>query len=231
MDPKCLGNGSFTELSGVRGKLRPEGRRLEDSTGPESVTGYPALGFAARELQLYETAMPLDTYRRKRDFKGTPEPKGARRAYARGLSFVIQKHAALRLHYDFRLELDGVLKSWAVPKGPSLDPHDRRLAVQVEDHPLEYATFEGIIPKGQYGAGKVELWDAGTWIPEGNPRRDLARGKLSFTLEGKKLRGSWTLVRMGGRASRDGHDNWLLIKERELSREASGPDLRRRRKA
>jgi len=127
---------------------------------------------------------------------------------------VVQKHAATRLHYDLRLELDGVLKSWAVPKGPSLDPAEKRLAVQVEDHPLEYGAFEGTIPKGEYGGGTVMLWDRGIWEPEGDPEQDLARGKLSFTLRGEKLRGSWALARMKGKDGQPGK-NWLLIKHKD----------------
>src|SRR5437868_13784182 len=129
--------------------------------------------------------MALEEYRRKRDFRKTPEPTGkspARKETAAQLSFVIQEHAARRLHYDFRLELDGVLKSWAVPKGPSLDPGEKRLAVQVEDHPLDYGGFEGIIPEGQYGGGTVMLWDEGEWEPEGDPHEGLRNGKLSFIL-------------------------------------------------
>jgi len=166
--------------------------------------------------------MPLTTYRRKRDFKATPEPKGegtrprGKTARSRkGLLYVIQKHAASRLHYDFRLELDGVLKSWAVPKGPSLDPGEKRLAVEVEDHPLEYGSFEGRIPKGQYGGGSVLLWDRGTWIPLVDPHEGLRRGKLEFELHAKKLSGRWALIRMSGRAGEDGKKNWLLIKERD----------------
>jgi bifunctional non-homologous end joining protein LigD len=157
----------------------------------------------------------LTTYRRKRDFKRTPEPRGAAARTSRGAAgrFVIQKHAASRLHYDFRLELDGVLKSWAVPKGPSLDPADKRLAVEVEDHPLEYGDFEGVIPAGQYGGGKVLLWDHGSWKPRNDPREGLKRGSLKFDLEGRKLRGGWALVRMGARNG--GDKNWLLIKERD----------------
>ena len=126
---------------------------------------------------------------------------------------MVQKHAAGRLHYDFRLELDGVLKSWAVPKRPDLDPTQKRLAVHVEDHPLDYAIFEGTIPEGEYGAGKVEIWDSGTWVPEGEAKRDYALGKLRFVLHGRRLAGRWMLVRMEGRASEERHDNWLLIKE------------------
>ena len=153
--------------------------------------------------------MPLETYRRKRDFARTPEPHGSRARRSKALSFVVQKHAARRLHYDFRLELDGVLKSWAVPKQPRRD--EKRLAVHVEDHPLDYATFEGAIPAGEYGAGKVEVWDAGTWTPEGDPRKGYAEGKLSFTLKGRRLSGRWALVRMGGRARDGRRDNWLLV--------------------
>jgi len=127
----------------------------------------------------------------------------------------VQKHAARRLHYDFRLELDGVLKSWAVTRGPSLDPADKRLAVHVEDHPLAYGSFEGTIPAGQYGAGTVMVWDQGTWEPVGDPRKGYGEGKLKFILHGRHLKGGWTLVRMRGRAQEEGRDNWLLIKERD----------------
>jgi bifunctional non-homologous end joining protein LigD len=155
--------------------------------------------------------MSLKEYKRKRDFKKTAEPAGSNPPSAPGHHYVIQKHAASRLHYDFRLELDGTLKSWAIPKGPSLDPAVKSLAVQVEDHPLEYATFEGIIPKGQYGGGTVMVWDQGTWEPEVDPKKGMKDGKLKFQLHGEKLHGSWALVRMGGRAG-DGGKNWLLIK-------------------
>ncbi len=157
--------------------------------------------------------MPLKDYHAKRDFRSTPEPKGARAKGRSKRAFVVQKHDASRLHYDFRLALDGVLKSWAVPKGPSVNPADKRLAVAVEDHPLEYADFEGVIPKGQYGAGAVMVWDSGTWsTDEKDPHRAIKKGKLSFTLTGEKLKGGWTLTRMGGRG-RDGDvQNWLLIK-------------------
>src|SRR5688572_32767825 len=142
----------------------------------------------------------LNRYWQKRDFDATPEPRGkpARKA-GKSLSFVVQKHAASRLHYDFRLELDGTLKSWAVPKGPSLDPEDKRMAVHVEDHPLSYGSFEGVIPPGQYGAGTVIVWDRGSWEPVGDPREGLREGKLKFLLHGEKLAGAWTLVRIRGR--------------------------------
>ncbi len=163
----------------------------------------------------------LATYRAKRDFEKTAEPSGkVAVAAGAGLRFVIQRHDATRLHYDFRLELDGVFKSWAVTRGPSLDPHDKRLAVEVEDHPLDYGDFEGTIPKGQYGGGTVQLWDRGHWIPEGDPHEGLKRGDLKFRLEGERLGGSWVLVRMkwdkkGGRDGKKGRTNWLLIKHRD----------------
>jgi bifunctional non-homologous end joining protein LigD len=157
--------------------------------------------------------MGLKEYARKRDFALTPEPSGRGKKRARAtskLSFVVQKHAATRLHYDFRLEYDGVLWSWAVPKGPSFDPADKRLAVHVEDHPLEYGGFEGTIPKGQYGGGSVIVWDRGTWEPDKDPAEMMRYGKIEFTLRGKKLKGSWALIQLRGR---DGSDkNWLLFK-------------------
>ncbi len=161
--------------------------------------------------------MPLDSYWQKRDFHRTPEPRGRPRSRKTGpLQFVIQQHAARRLHYDFRLEYAGVLWSWAIPKGPSLDPKERRLAVQTEDHPLEYADFEGVIPEHEYGAGAVLVWDRGTWVPDGDPARGLADGKLDFRLHGDKLRGRWTLVRMPPRRDRkEAKVNWLLIKRRD----------------
>jgi bifunctional non-homologous end joining protein LigD len=166
----------------------------------------------------YVMTMALDEYRHKRDFRRTPEPSGTARALSRGkaaLSFVIQKHAARRLHYDFRLEFDGVLKSWAIPKGPSLDPHEKRLAVEVEDHPIEYGGFEGVIPQGEYGGGTVLLWDRGTWEPlEPDPQKSFADGMIKFSLHGAKLHGDWMLVRLK-RRPRDKSDNWLLIKERD----------------
>jgi bifunctional non-homologous end joining protein LigD len=157
--------------------------------------------------------MSLAEYKRKRNFKKTPEPGPKVKRSRNGRQFVVQKHAASRLHYDFRLELEGTLKSWAVPKGPSLDPGVKALAVQVEDHPLDYASFEGIIPEGQYGGGTVMVWDRGAWEPDGDEDAAAAyrNGKLKFTLYGEKLKGSWALVRMGGRAG-EGGKNWLLIK-------------------
>jgi len=168
----------------------------------------------------------LSTYKQKRDFQKTQEPSGAAKLNASNRRrFVIQKHDATRLHYDLRLELDGVFKSWAVTKGPSLDPHDKRLAVEVEDHPLDYGDFEGTIPKGQYGGGTVMLWDRGFWEPEGNktPEQALAKGDFKFKLEGERLHGSFVLVRM--RNDRDGgkRTNWLLIKHHdEFSVEEDG---------
>ena len=156
----------------------------------------------------------LEPYFRKRDFKVTSEPKGGRASAGGTLSFVIQKHAASHLHYDFRLELDGTLKSWAVPKGPSLDPADKRMAVHVEDHPIDYASFEGTIPAGQYGAGSVIVWDRGTWEPVADPRAGYRAGKLKFRLHGEKLSGGWTLVRMHGHGN-ERQEPWLLIKERD----------------
>ncbi|MCC7090578.1 MAG: DNA ligase D [Nitrosomonas sp.] len=153
---------------------------------------------------------PLSSYHHKRDFSVTSEPKGKTgKPKTRRLAFVIQKHGARRLHYDFRLELDGVMKSWAVTRGPSYDPADKRLAVHVEDHPLEYNRFEGVIPDKQYGAGPVMIWDNGEWIPEGDPHQDLKKGHLTFQLHGQRMHGRWHLVRMN---STDKRDNWLLIK-------------------
>src|SRR5207244_10770584 len=149
-------------------------------------------------------------YRRKRGFGTSPGPKGEE-AKGDGRSFVIQKHAATRLHYDFRLEMEGVLKSWAVPKGPSLDPADKRLAMQTEDHPVDYGGFEGIIPEGQYGGGTVLLWDRGTWEPVNDPHQGLRAGALKFRLDGEELQGRWTLVKLKGRDARDDAKTWLLI--------------------
>src|SRR6185503_15732088 len=160
--------------------------------------------------------VPLDieTYNKKRDFSKTKEPRG-RKLKGKGDSFVVQKHEASRLHWDFRLELDGVLKSWAVPKGPSLDPGENRLAMRTEDHPLDYGSFEGTIPKGEYGGGTVLLWDRGTWVPEGEPHASYREGKLKFNLQGDKLQGRFTLVRMGGRRAAKDEKNWLLFKDKD----------------
>jgi bifunctional non-homologous end joining protein LigD len=168
----------------------------------------------------------LDAYKAKRRFDDTPEPEGrvtkkrAKKCTEPGIGiFVVQKHDATRLHYDFRLELDGVLLSWAVTRGPSLNTSDKRLAVRTEDHPLEYGGFEGIIPKGNYGAGTVMLWDTGRWEPIGDPHEELAKGKIAFNLFGRKMRGRWALVLM--RKASEKHQNWLLIKERD---EEAAPD-------
>jgi bifunctional non-homologous end joining protein LigD len=162
--------------------------------------------------------MALKEYRAKRRFDVTAEPAGKEKSAAKrrkALIFVVQKHRATALHYDFRLEWKGVLLSWAVPKGPSLNPAVKRLAMEVEDHPIEYAKFEGIIPEGEYGGGTVMVWDSGTWTPE-SPDVDAAlrKGDLKFTLNGKKLRGSWVLVRTRG-PYQGGRNTWLLIKHRD----------------
>jgi bifunctional non-homologous end joining protein LigD len=177
---------------------------------PKKVTGKPA---ASAERQLSE-------YRRKRDFTKTAEPKGGSARQAKKLAFVIQKHDASHLHYDLRLEHDGVMKSWAVPKGPSLDPSVKRLAMEVEDHPIEYNSFEGTIPKGEYGGGTVMLWDQGTYQyggtdpdPDEGLRRGYQKGDFKFILNGKRLKGSWALVRM--RRNQSGKPQWLLIKHRD----------------
>jgi bifunctional non-homologous end joining protein LigD len=160
----------------------------------------------------------LAEYNRKRHFGVTPEPQGKLgRQKRKSLEFVVQKHRASRLHYDFRLEHDGVMLSWAVPKGPSTDPANKRFAMQTEDHPIEYNQFEGVIPEGEYGGGTVMIWDRGTWEPEAEDvEKALAKGDLKFKLNGKKLRGSWVLVRMRPR-------QWLLIKHRDTS--ASAEDI------
>jgi bifunctional non-homologous end joining protein LigD len=169
--------------------------------------------------------MGLEAYREKRRFGRTPEPQGKAEASPAGNLYIIQKHAASHLHYDLRLELDGVLKSWAVPKGPSLKPVEKRLAVHVEDHPIEYGSFEGIIQEREYGGGTVMLWDRGTWEPEGDPHEGYAKGDLKFKLHGEKLKGSWVLARMKGRAGGDGGKNWLLIKKRDdAAISGSGPE-------
>ena len=180
-----------------------------------------------KQTGMVKRSESLKEYRSKRDFEVTEEPKGSARkngSSKRDLLYVVQKHQASHLHYDFRLEWRGVLVSWAVPKGPSIDPSVKRLATQVEDHPVEYGDFEGEIPEGEYGGGTVMLWDRGTWVPE-VPDVDeaLRKGELKFMLRGKKLKGSWVLVRTkvgyGGR----GKESWLLIKHRD--RYASSEDI------
>jgi bifunctional non-homologous end joining protein LigD len=182
-------------------------------------------------------SMPLEEYKRKRKFEQTPEPPPKVETKV-GHRFVVQKHDATRLHYDFRLEMDGVLKSWAVPKGPSLDPADKRLAMQVEDHPVSYFDFEGIIPENNYGAGTVMVWDVGTWQPlspapvEGkySPGTEaeaidmLAKGDLKFRLDGKKLKGDFALVKMKGRRPGSKGNEWLLIKKHD-DYEVEGYDI------
>jgi bifunctional non-homologous end joining protein LigD len=170
----------------------------------------------------------LTEYRRKRDFTRTGEPEGGGRRKSSKLAYVIQKHAASRLHYDLRLELDGVMKSWAVPKGPSLDPSVKRLAIHVEDHPIEYNEFEGTIPEGEYGGGTVMVWDKGTYTAsgdEGDPeealREGYRKGDFKFVLAGKRLRGSWVLVRTRGWGDGTRQNQWLLIKHRD---EEADPD-------
>ena len=156
--------------------------------------------------------LDIETYNRKRDFSKTAEPKG-RKLKGKGDSFVVQKHEASRLHWDFRLELDGVLKSWAVPKGPSLDPGQSRLAMRTEDHPLDYGDFEGTIPKGEYGGGTVMLWDQGRWIPEPgkDPKKTIDEGHLHFTLEGERMKGEWVMFRLKPRG-KETRENWILRK-------------------
>src|SRR5436190_11904745 len=153
-------------------------------------------------------AAKLSKYRSMRDFSATSEPSGEAVRPPGGHSFVIQQHPARRLYYDFRLELDGVLLSWSVPKGPSLSPGEKRLAVRTEDHPLDYADFEGVIPKGEYGGGTVVVWDRGTWQPEGDAREAMKKGRLTFTLHGEKLHGKWHLIRT---KPTDKQETWLLF--------------------
>jgi bifunctional non-homologous end joining protein LigD len=169
--------------------------------------------------------MVLETYQSMRDFKATPEPKGRKRKTKGEPVFVIQKHAATRLHYDLRLEIDGVLKSWAVTRGPSLVPGEKRLSVHVEDHPMDYGDFEGTIPEGQYGAGTVIVWDHGTWTPVFDVAKGYAKGHLEFELKGEKLTGRWHLIRMRGKP-KEKRENWLLIKgEDESARDEAAPDI------
>src|SRR5690606_19290270 len=191
----------------------------EEESRPQGDEEEGSAGAAQGEL------MGLDTYRKKRDFKATPEPRGSKKKSAGGDSFLIQKHAARRQRYDLRLELDGVLKSWAVTRGPSLVPGDKRLAVEVEDHPLDYGDFEGTIPKGEYGGGTVVLWDRGRWSPIGDAKKGLKKGHLEFEIAGEKLGGRWHLVRMA-KKPREKRTNWLLIKgDDDFARGEKDPDI------
>jgi bifunctional non-homologous end joining protein LigD len=156
----------------------------------------------------------LEEYNRKRNFEKTWEPEGKTQKTEEGLKFVVQHHIARRDHYDFRLEWDGTLLSWAVPKGPSYNTRDKRLSVQVEDHPLEYRNFEGTIPKGEYGGGVVMLWDEGYWEPQGNVDESLSEGSIKFILKGSRLKGKWALIRLKAKAG-ETKNNWLLLKEKD----------------
>jgi bifunctional non-homologous end joining protein LigD len=178
--------------------------------------GIPARLCSAGVIAMRAVGMGLAEYRRKRKFTETPEPFGSARR--RGRIFVVQKHDASRLHYDFRLAINRVLVSWAVPKGPSMNPAEKHLAIRTEDHPLEYAVFEGVIPDGQYGAGTVMVWDTGTYDPKGGipPDKQLAQGRIDIVLHGMKLRGGFTLIRTGRRAPGSSNkERWLLIKHRD----------------
>ncbi len=168
-------------------------------------------------------ATALKKYQRMRDFTRTAEPSGREKVGGKGHSFVVQKHAASHLHYDFRLEMDGVLLSWAVAKGPSVDPAVKRLAMQTEDHPLAYGGFEGIIPKGQYGGGTVMLWDRGTWEPIGDARETYRAGRMKFILHGDKMQGQWALVRMKPKPN-ERNPAWLLIKDKDDYAQPGAPD-------
>ncbi|MGE5343939.1 MAG: DNA polymerase ligase N-terminal domain-containing protein [Candidatus Omnitrophota bacterium] len=169
--------------------------------------------------------MSLSDYQRKRNFKKTPEPAGIKKTQKKELIFVVQRHKARHLHYDLRLEMQGVLKSWAIPKGPSMNPADRRLAMMVEDHPYDYRTFEGIIPEGNYGAGIVEIWDQGTYIPLTSDKKKpttenvlvkwIKKGSLKFILQGKKLKGEFALVKIKPRDDHEEDNVWLLIKHND----------------
>ncbi len=168
----------------------------------------------------------LQAYRAKRNFTKTPEPAGITLADA-GNRFVVHKHHATADHYDLRLQVGGVLKSWAVPKGPSLNPADKRLAVETEDHPLEYIDFEGVIPKGEYGGGPMIVWDTGTWAPMDDVEKSLKTGAFKFRLAGEKLNGGWMLARLKGKPEDKGKKNWLLFKERDLAARREGRHPRR----
>jgi bifunctional non-homologous end joining protein LigD len=194
-------------------------RKTVKKTARKAPGKKPARGSPAAEK--------LGKYQSMRDFTVTAEPSGRHAvAPAKRLRYVIQKHAATRLHYDFRLEWAGTFKSWAVTRGPSLNPADKRLAVEVEDHPLDYGDFEGTIPKGQYGGGTVMLWDRGFWQPDGDAEKMLAKGDLKFTLDGEKLHGGWVLVRMRSDKFGGKRNNWLLIKHHDkFAREGNGETI------
>jgi bifunctional non-homologous end joining protein LigD len=210
-----------TRKTSKRAVKRPATRKAATKRAAAKKTGMKrSAATAAKKPAATRSAAPtraLAEYNRKRDFSRTREPAGTvPRAKGKTLHFVVQKHAASHLHYDFRLELDGVMKSWAVPKGPSLDPSVRRLAMEVEDHPISYNTFEGTIPRGEYGGGTVMLWDRGTYEAEDGGgveslRRGYEKGDLKIVLHGKRLKGAWVLVRM----QRPGRPQWLLIKHRD----------------
>jgi DNA ligase D-like protein (predicted 3'-phosphoesterase) len=213
---------ALRESAGVAGKATKQNKSAgQKKTSPQKRARKPAKATAAAAQG--RMIMALETYRKKRNFGATPEPKG-RQGRRRGNSFVVQKHDATRLHYDFRLEMDGVLKSWAVTKGPSLSPVDKRLAVHVEDHPLAYGDFEGTIPKGEYGGGTVIVWDRGSWTPIGDGADGYAKGQLDFELDGEKLHGRWHLVRMRGKP-REKRENWLLIKGDDKFARDNGEDV------
>jgi len=205
---------SVAQATGARIRGRPETQQREPD--PDMRDSAKIRRLSTRKPAAAKAAGgALARYRKKRDFARTPEPAPeAARSAGDALAFVVQKHAARTLHWDFRLEYGGVLWSWAAPKGPSMDPADRRLAVRVEDHPLAYADFEGRIPAGEYGAGTVEIWDRGTWRPDSDPVAALSRGELKFTLEGTRLKGGFALILPKPRPGQRG-ENWLLIKERD----------------
>src|SRR5665213_315092 len=230
----------MTTKKSAAAKSKPAAKKLSAHKRAAAKPSAPKTKSAARSTAKKSAGSASDTvdeqlarYRSMRDFHVTAEPSGGNKSSKPGptgaLPFVIQKHAASHLHYDFRLGWKGVLKSWACAKGPSYYPGDRRLAVQVEDHPMEYGGFEGIIPKGQYGGGTVMVWDQGTWAPQpGHTDVDegLRKGSLKFILNGSKLRGKWALIRMGGKAANERKPNWLLIKEHDdFERGAGDPPI------
>jgi bifunctional non-homologous end joining protein LigD len=198
--------------------------RLGGLDGDPCKRKIPIGGHAGQKTAVAKRSSSLAAYQAKRDFSVTNEPR-PKRSRAKGNRLVVQKHDARRLHYDLRLELDGVLKSWAVTRGPSLVPGEKRLAVHTEDHPLKYVDFKGVIPAGQYGGGTMIVWDQGRWIPEGDPHADYARGRLTFTLEGERLSGRWHLVWTSGKPGQK-QEQWLLMKSNdEAARAPDEPDI------